>query len=173
MHPTLQKPGYRSLRAGRCSETNRAYLLTTVTHRREPLFRDWEPASTMSRLIASPDTWPGGQVACWILMPDHWHGVVVLTGGASIAQLMNRAKGSSAFRFNQRMGRTGRVWADGFHDRAIRRDEDLVSVARYVVANPVRAGLVGSVAAYPFWDACWVGGGGEDVVYPVVEGRRA
>lgn len=173
MPPNPQKPGYRSLRTGRFSETNRAYLLTTVTQGRVPLFLDWEPASTMSRLIASAETWQGGQVACWILMPDHWHGLVVLTGGASIAKLMNRAKGSSAFHFNKRMRRSGRVWADGFHDRAIRRDEDLVSVARYVVANPVRAGLVASVGDYPFWDACWLGGGGDGVVYPALDGRRA
>jgi hypothetical protein len=29
-------------------------------------------------------------------------------------------------------------------------------VARYVVMNPVRAGLVSRVGDYPFWDAAWI-----------------
>ena len=34
--------------------------------------------------------------------------------------------------------------------------EDLVGVARYIVANPVRAGLVNRVGEYPYWDAVWL-----------------
>jgi hypothetical protein len=37
----------------------------------------------------------------------------------------------------------------------IRREEDLVSIARYIVANPLRAGIVKSVREYPHWDAVW------------------
>jgi REP element-mobilizing transposase RayT len=48
------------------------------------------------------------------------------------------------------------VWAPAFHDRALRRDEDLRGVARYLVLNPVRAGLVRRVGDYPFWDAVWI-----------------
>ncbi len=48
------------------------------------------------------------------------------------------------------------MWQKGFHDHAIREEEDLRAVARYVVANPVRAGLVQSVRDYPHWDARWV-----------------
>ena len=33
----------------------------------------------------------------------------------------------------------------GFHDRALRRDEDTLSTARYIVANPLRAGLVKNI----------------------------
>jgi hypothetical protein len=48
------------------------------------------------------------------------------------------------------------VWQKGFYDRALRSDEDVAAVARYIVANPLRAGLVDSVREYPFWDAIWV-----------------
>ncbi|MFV3290267.1 transposase, partial [Pseudomonas sp. NY11955] len=29
-------------------------------------------------------------------------------------------------------------------------------VARYIVANPIRAGLVSRVGDYPHWDAVWL-----------------
>ncbi|MNN75503.1 hypothetical protein D3C81_1918110 [compost metagenome] len=54
------------------------------------------------------------------------------------------------------MGRTGKVWQSGYHDHALRRDEDLKAAARYLVANPLRAGLVKSVRDYPFWNAVWL-----------------
>jgi putative transposase len=50
----------------------------------------------------------------------------------------------------------GPLWQKGFHDHAVRGDEDMRALARYVVANPVRAGLVRSVREYPHWDARWL-----------------
>ena len=48
------------------------------------------------------------------------------------------------------------LWQKGFHDRAVRKEEDLAAIARYIVYNPVRAGLVHKVGAYPHWDAVWI-----------------
>ena len=42
------------------------------------------------------------------------------------------------------------------YDHALRADEDVLAAARYIVANPLRAGLVGSIRDYPFWDAVWL-----------------
>jgi hypothetical protein len=48
------------------------------------------------------------------------------------------------------------IWQAGFHDRAMRKEENLQAFARYIVANPVRAGLVNRVGDYPHWDAMWL-----------------
>jgi len=48
------------------------------------------------------------------------------------------------------------IWQDGYHDHALRAEESLEDVARYIVMNPVRAGLVKSVREYPLWDAKWL-----------------
>jgi hypothetical protein len=50
----------------------------------------------------------------------------------------------------------GRVWQDGFFDHAVRRDEDVRTIARYIVSNPLRAGLVSNLGDYALWDACWI-----------------
>ena len=52
--------------------------------------------------------------------------------------------------------RWAKVWQKGFHDHAIRRDEDIKAVARYIIANPLRAGMVDRIGDYPFWDAVWL-----------------
>jgi len=74
----------------------------------------------------------------------------------SLGQLMCQAKSLSTRTINAGTGRTGSLWQQSFHDHALRRDEDLVKLARYVVANPLRAGLVGKLGDYPLWDAIWV-----------------
>jgi len=150
------RPGSCRLRIGRCSEAGRAYFLTTVTEGRARLFDDWPAASFMSRILAKDDNWHDAQLLSWVLMPDHWHGLVVLGTNMTLAQVMNRVKGRSAYAFNSELGRHGRVWAPGFHDRAIRREESLLSVARYLIGNPLRAGLVTAIGDYPFWDAAWL-----------------
>ncbi|GGY09626.1 hypothetical protein GCM10007160_41190 [Litchfieldella qijiaojingensis] len=48
------------------------------------------------------------------------------------------------------------IWQRGYHDRAIRDEEDIRAVARYIVANPLRAGLVNDIGQYPLWDAKWL-----------------
>ena len=156
MPSPVQRYRQSELRLGRRTEAGRAYFLSTVTHSRSPLFSEWHAACVMSRCLACPDTWPGAELLCWVLMPDHWHGLLVIDGTRTLARTMKLAKGSSARRFNKAMGRTGPVWAAAFHDHALRRDEDLRGVARYIIRNPIRTGLVESCGDYPFWDAAWL-----------------
>jgi len=149
-------PGYQTLRRGRWSESGRIYLLTTVTDDRQKLFFDWEAASVAASVMTRADSWPGANLLCWVLMPDHWHGLVELDGNTQLADVMRVAKGRSARAINLALARSGTVWMPGFHDRALRREENLVEAARYIVANPLRAGLVKRMGNYPFWDAIWL-----------------
>ncbi|MEO7253669.1 MAG: transposase, partial [Casimicrobium sp.] len=76
---------------------------------------------------------------------------------ADLSKSVSALKRRSASSVNARVGTRGAsLWQDGFHDRALRRDEDLLTIARYVVANPLRAGLVQRLGDYPFWDAIWL-----------------
>jgi len=88
-------------------------------------------------------------------MPDHLHWLVELSD-VDLSRLVLRVKSCSAIALNRALGQCGRLWQKGFHDHALRKDEDLRAVARYVVANPLRAGLVDSVGDYPHWDAPWL-----------------
>ena len=89
-------------------------------------------------------------------MPDHLHWLIQLSAGADLSTCMRRTKSLAARELNRNLGLQGRFWQDGFHDRALRKDEDLVSAARYIVANPLRAGLVRSLRNYPLWDAVYL-----------------
>ena len=88
-------------------------------------------------------------------MPDHFHWLLAPKDG-SLEDIVRRVKSRSAVAIKRRLGRDGRIWQRGFHDHALREDEDIQHVARYIVANPLRAGIVKRLGDYPLWDAVWV-----------------
>ena len=85
-------------------------------------------------------------------MPDHLHWLLKL-GKPALAQVVGQMKGRSS-----RASRPidGHLWQRGYYDHAIRTDENLRNVARYIVANPLRAGLVVRIGDYPLWDSIWL-----------------
>lgn len=145
----------RDLRRGRYSQENRPYLITTVTHQRIPLFNDFDVARLLIHELQTTCSELSVESLAWVVMPDHLHWLFVLNHSL-VPEVVRRVKGKSAYRINLRRGYQGKLWQKGFHDHAIRRDEDLRAVARYIIANPLRAGLVDNVGDYPFWDAAWL-----------------
>ena len=143
------------LRLGRYAEPNRLYLLTANTLDREPVFRDFALGRLVVDQFRSAQEQGFADSLAWVVMPDHFHWLIDLKRG-SLSELMQRTKSLSARAVNMNAGRKGRLWQQGFHDRALRREDDLVKMARYVVANPLRAGLVQKFGDYPLWDAIWV-----------------
>lgn len=110
----------------------------------------------MSAVITRGSTWsPHAELLCWVLIPDHWHGLVRLSGTDRLSDVVGAAKGRSAHAIRDLVDGK-RVWADGFHDRALRLEDDVLIAARYIITNPVRAGLVSRVHDYSYWDAVWL-----------------
>lgn len=152
------KPGSRALRKGRVSIPNQLYLVTTVCHGRQRHFIDWPVASAVCETLADPGLWRGSELQCWVLMPDHLHALVALGEQEDLSHLMRRVKAvTSRIAKDAGVGVPETpIWEHGFHDRALRHEDVIVNVARYIVANPVRAGIVLSVRDYPYWDAKWL-----------------
>ena len=92
----------------------------------------------------------------FVLMPDHLHWLLVLGENEDLSQMGGVFKGRSAREANKALNRKRNLWQRAFYDHAIRKDEDVRKLARYIVANPIRTGMVQSVVDYPLWDAVWV-----------------
>ena len=145
--------GYRRLRTGRWSVSGQLYLITWTTSQRKPQFLNPELARAAARTISSVELWLPSCCLCWVLMPDHWHGLIELGEGANLSTVVQRIKGVTARYVNRSCAFDGPLRAKGFHDHALRRDEAMEQTARYIIANPVRAGLVEDPMDYPYWDA--------------------
>lgn len=143
------------LRLGRYSERGRIYLLTATVQGRKPVFAEFAMGRLLVAELRSAHEDQLVESLAWVIMPDHFHWLVALENVA-VGQLMRRVKGRSARRINQRAKLSRSLWQDGYHDRALTREQDLLAIARYVVANPLRAGLVSRLGDYPLWDAVWL-----------------
>ena len=140
----------RNLRLGRVSETSRIYLITTVTRDRTPLFHDLHAARTLVRILMETQRRNQADTLAYVIMPDHLHWLMQLHASDPLPRVVGRVKSLSA----RTLGVP--IWQTGFHDHGVRKEEDLLALSRYVVANPLRAGLVSSIRDYPHWDAIWL-----------------
>ena len=138
------------LRKGRFSEGGRIYLVTTVTKLRRPVFAEFQAARSLVRALRQEQRAGRAGTLAYVVMPDHLHWLMELRGKASLSQVVGAVKSVSAHRLDRAL------WQRGFHDHALRREEDLPAVARYVVANPLLKGLVTRIGEYPHWDAIWL-----------------
>ncbi|MCS3745869.1 REP element-mobilizing transposase RayT [Xanthomonas arboricola] len=147
--------GHRALRRGRRSLARGCYLLTATTWQRRRVFDDFPLAASACRafIAAVPED---ASLLAWVLMPDHVHWLVQLGDVTPLARTVSRMKAASTRAVNEQRGVRDAVWTRAYHDRALRNDDDLRIAARYLIANPLRAGLVERVGAYPFWDAIWL-----------------
>ncbi|OZY39457.1 transposase [Pseudomonas fragi] len=139
---------------GRYSEHGRVYLLTTVTDHRRPIFSDFH----LGRLVVNQlrQAHEDGIVhsIAWVVMPDHFHWLVELRR-KTLGELMCRIKSRSSVTVNRASQSASRLWQKGYHDRALRQEDDLKAAARYIIKNPIRAQLTTRIGDYPLWDACW------------------
>ena len=147
---------YQKLRLGRLSEKGRVYFITTVTQHRSPLFNDIYCArvvvTNMKRIHS--DGWV--RSLSWVVMPDHVHWLFQLNDKMELPVVIKHFKARTARQLNRKLNRSGSVWQKAFYDRALRDGEDLQQTARYIVANPLRAGLVENIEDYSHWDAVWL-----------------
>jgi putative transposase len=140
---------------GRFSESGQIYLLTSVTRDRIPFFNDWYKGRLPVSAFRQAEKEGSARSLAWVVMPDHFHWLVELQN-SSLSVLTCITKSRTVRAFNAMSGQNIRLWQKGYHDRAIRKEEDLQNIARYIIMNPVRAGLVRRPHDYPLWDAIWV-----------------
>ena len=86
----------------------------------------------------------GASCLAWALMPNHVH-LLVRTGPRPLSRVMHRVGTRYGRYFNDRHGRVGYLFQGRYHAIAVADDEYLMTLVRYVHANPLRAGLVASV----------------------------
>jgi len=82
------------------------------------------------------------------VMPDHIH-LLLAPVKENLIDLIGRWK-SYTTHLIQVQGRIGKLWQRSFYDHGLRKDEDLMRVAEYIVSNPVRKNLVENWRDYSY-----------------------
>jgi REP element-mobilizing transposase RayT len=140
---------YSDLRKGRVSQPGQVYHITTVTQNRTACFSSLDKGRKVVRQLMALQAEGRAETLCYVVMPDHLHWLMVLHEG-QLSEAVQLLKGRSAHALGQA------VWQANYFDHAVRQDEDLREMARYIVANPLRANLVERIGSYSLWDAVWL-----------------
>lgn len=83
------------------------------------------------------------KLICYCIMPNHFHLVFeLLQNNKGISKIMQSIKRISARDCNTILSRSGAFWQDESFDRWVRDEKELYFVIRYILLNPVTAGLV-------------------------------
>ena len=123
------------------------YHVTSRGDRREPIFEDDEDRLRFLTVLAEVVerfNWLGHG---YCLMTNHYH-LVVETPDANLSKGMRQLNGLYTQASNRRHQRTGHLFQGRFKGILVDKDSYLLELTRYVVLNPVRAGMVKDPLAY-------------------------
>ena len=106
-------------------------------------------------------------VYAYCFMPDHLHLLASTPDGVSFVDFIRHFKQLSAYRLRRQFQTGHPLWQTRFYDHALRSDESVAAVARYIFDNPVRAGMAANAADYPcsgslVWKGVLSSSGSED-----------
>ncbi|KFL36589.1 REP-associated tyrosine transposase [Arenimonas donghaensis] len=158
--PVHDRPaaGFRRVRLERRSVPGQTYLLSVATLYRRPVFTDDDAARAVCRVHTAQWPWRDSAVLAWVLMPDHWQGLVTLGERDSLSTLVGRFKSLTSRAVEDRHRVNGWLWAKGFTDRVLGKAEPAMDAARHLVGLPLRAGLVRRLGDYAYWNTAWLDG---------------
>jgi putative transposase len=125
------------------------YSLTFCTNERRALFISDAPVQLVRSQILRAATEEPFAITAYCYMPDHLHLLVEgRTTTSDCKRFISRAKQYSGFYYKKEF--RSRLWQRYGFERVLREHEPTLVVARYILNNPIRAGLVQRVEDYPY-----------------------
>jgi len=120
------------------------YHVTSHGDRREDIYLDDKDSLAWLTVFSGVCSRFNWRCHAWCLMDNHYH-VVIETIEGNLSQGMRQLNGVFTQRSNRRHKRAGHVFQGRYKAILVQKDSYLLELARYVVLNPVRAGMVSDV----------------------------
>ena len=134
----------------RCYVGTHRTFLTFCTHSRRVVFDSAERCDRVLADFLRACDRDGFEIPAYCFMPDHVHAIVGGTRTHSdLVCWITMVKQLSAVTFSRTTGQ--RLWQEGWFDRVVRNSDEITAIIRYMIENPIRAGLVSDVRDYPYW----------------------
>jgi putative transposase len=125
------------------------YHVTARGDRREAIYEDEDDRQAWLEVLAQVCERHLWRCHAWCQMTNHYH-LVVETAEPNLSEGMRQLNGVYTQRYNRRHGKAGHVFQGRYHAVLVEKDAYLLELARYVVLNPVRAGMVADAAHWPW-----------------------
>ena len=125
------------------------YSLRFCTESRWAVFADAPVVELVLTHFLQQAEEQGFAILAYCFMPDHVHLLIQgLSADSDCKRFISRAKQFAGFFYKQQYKR--KLWQRYGYERVMRDDEATIDAARYILANPLRAGLVKDAREYQF-----------------------
>jgi putative transposase len=125
------------------------YHVNTRGNRRCQIYLDDDDRIRFLQLVAKAAARANWSCHAYCLMTTHYH-LLVETHEPTISAGMELLNGQFARGFNEKYGLHGHLFEDRFYDEVVEDDVQLLTVSRYIVRNPVRAGMCAKAGDWPW-----------------------
>jgi REP element-mobilizing transposase RayT len=117
------------------------YHVTSRGNEQRAIFRNDRDRKAFLGFLAIAALRYGWSITAWVLMTNHYH-LVIQTPKANLSRGMHWLNGTYAAWFNHQHRRSGHLFQGRFKSFLVEKETYFAEVLRYVVLNPVRAGMV-------------------------------
>jgi putative transposase len=141
------------VRLRRYEVENTPFFITTQTYRNQKFFLNKDRAEIVIDYIYRAKEKMIDFLLAFVVMPEHFHLLIVPESKYSISQVMLFVKKGSSRVIHNKENTNGHLWAKRFFDRGIRSEQELFKTIEYIHNNPIKRGLAVDIGDYPFSSA--------------------
>jgi putative transposase len=131
----------------RLDHAGAVWHVTCRGNEKREIFRDAEDRRDLLRVLDHVVGICRWRIHAYVLMGNHYH-LLLETPEPNLSCGMRQLNGIYTLHFNRRHGRVGHLFQGRFKSILVEKDAHLLELIRYVVLNPVRAGLVEGPAGW-------------------------
>jgi putative transposase len=129
---------------------SRVFFATTKTSMGMRLLQSERNATLLIDVLRSYVAARKFELHDFVVMPDHVHLLIKVSGDMTIEKAMQLIKGRFSYRLKKEFGYEGEVWQHGFSEVRADDEQSFRQHREYIAENPVKAGLAGEADEYPF-----------------------
>ena len=162
-------------RAARVKSESGIYHVMLRGINRQRIFLDEEDNQRFLFILRKCREISGFRLYAYCLMKNHVH-LLIQTGEEPIEQVMKRISTRFVVWYNAKYSRIGHLFQDRYRSEAVHDDAYFLTVLRYILNNPVKAGFCDRPEDYPLSSArdYLLGGGFTDTAFAEsIEGKDA
>lgn len=140
-------------RTARKKSSNRIYHVMLRGINRQQIFYDKGDYQYFTKLLERYKEPCGYELYAYCLMGNHVHLLIREGEETSLGDVFRHIGSAFVYWYNIKYERAGHLFQDRYKSEAVENDAYLLTVFRYILLNPVKAGLCADVEQYPYSSA--------------------
>ncbi len=129
---------------------NEPYHVYNRGNNKQRIFHEQSDYSAFLKKLDQVAMKYGISIVTYVLMPNHYHLLIVQRSGAGLPVMMEALGTSVAKRYNLKYGHVGHLFQGPYKYTFVPTTDGLAEVARYIHLNPVRASVAKSPEVWPY-----------------------